>query len=99
MREEDLHQDLQKTVLTVDLYRQYKKHLGTARYFLLKESQKLVCPKYVLRLLSHGKVTWITPLLRVYKFSRNISMDWFLKSIILPSAYQKQIKALDVTPV
>ena len=99
MREEHLQKDLEKTPLTIDLYRQYKKHLGGTRYFLLKESQKLVCPKHVQRLLGFGKVTWITPLLLVYKFSRNINLDWFLKSIILPQAYQKQIKALDATPV
>jgi len=98
MREEHLQQNLEKSDLTIDLYRQYKKHLGNTRYFLLKESQKLVCPKHVKQLLSFGKVTWITPLLLIYKFSRNISLDWFLKSIILPSAYQKQIRELDVKP-
>jgi len=96
MREKHLHQNLEKSNLTIDLYRQYKKHLGNARYFLLKESQKLVCPKHVQRLLGFGIVTWITPLLLIYKFSRNVNLDWFLKSIILPSAYQKQIKELDV---
>ncbi len=98
MRENHLQQNLEKSDLTIDLYQQYKKHLGITRYFLLKESQKLVCPKHVHRLLGFGKITWITPLLLVYKFSRNISMDWFLKSIILPSAYQKQIRELDVKP-
>jgi len=99
MRDKHLRQDLEKSDLTVDLYRQYKKHLGNARFFLLKESQKLVCPKHVKQLLGFGKVTWISPLLVIYKFSRNINMDWFLKSIILPSAYQKQIRQLDVKPV
>ena len=99
MREQHLQNDLEKTNLTIDLYSQYKKHLGSTRYFLLKESQKLVCPKHVHRLLGFGKVTWITPLLLIYKISRNVSMDWFLKSIILPSAYQKQIRQLDVKPV
>ena len=98
IRDEHLQSDLEKTDLTIDLYRQYRKHLGGTRYFLLMESQKLVCPKHVQRLLGFGKVTWITPLLLVYKFSRNISLDWFLKSIILPSAYQKQIRQLDVKP-
>jgi hypothetical protein len=26
-------------------------------------------------------------------------MDWFLKSLILPAAYKKQIKELDVAPI
>jgi len=98
MREEHLQNDLEKTNLTIDLYRQYRKHLGGPRYFLLKESQKLVSPVHVQRLLGFGKISWITPLLLIYKFSRRIRMDWFLKSIILPSAYEKQIRELDVKP-
>ena len=98
MRDEHLQNDLEKTDLTIDLYNQYKKHLGSTRYFLLKESQKLVSPKHVKHLMGFGKISWITPLLFIYKLSRRIRMDWFLKSIILPSAYQKQIRELDVKP-
>ena len=98
MRGEHLQNDLEKTDLTIDLYKQYKKHLGNTRYFLLTESQKLVCPNHVKHLLGFGKIKWITPLLFTYKLSRGIRMDWFLKSIILPSAYQKQIRDLDVKP-
>ena len=96
MRQEHLRNDLQKTNYTTDLYKQYKKHLGGIRFFLLKESQKLVVPLHVNKLLNLGSVSWITPLLAVYKLSRKVKMDWFLKSIILPAAYKKQIKALDI---
>lgn len=98
MRGEHLQNDLEKTDLTIDLYKQYKKHLGSTRYFLLIESQKLVSPDHVKNLLGFGKIKWIPPLLFIYKLSRRIRMDWFLKSIILPSAYQKQIRDLDVKP-
>ena len=98
MRDEHLQNDLEKGDLTIDLYKQYKKHLGGMRYFLLKESQKLVCPGHVQRLLGFGKISWIGPILFFYKLSRGIKLDWFLKSIILPSAYQKQIRELDVKP-
>jgi hypothetical protein len=98
MRNEHLHQDLVKSDYTIDLYKQYRKHLGGIRYLVLKESQKLVVPEYVNDLLNLGKINWITPLLIFYKASRKIKMDGLLKAIILPSAYKKQIKALDAEP-
>jgi len=98
MRNEHLHQDLVKSDYTIDLYKQYRKHLGGIRYLILKESQKLVVPEHVNDLLNLGKINWITPLLITYKLSRKIKLDGLLKAIILPSAYKKQIKALDAEP-
>ncbi len=51
MRNEHLEADLEKSHYTIDLYKQYKKHLGWFRYRLLKESQKLVVPRRVNGLL------------------------------------------------
>ena len=98
MRNEHLHQDLAKSDYTIDLYKQYRKHLGPVRFMILKESQKLVVPAHVGELLGLGKTRWITPLLTIYKLSRKIKMDELLKAIILPSAYKKQIKELDIEP-
>lgn len=98
MRNDHMQKDLQKSHYTVDLYKQYKKHLGSVRFFILKESQKLVVPQQVKTLLGLGKFSWVTPLLFFYKLSRKINMDNFLKSIILPQDYKEQIRALDVKP-
>lgn len=98
MRNEHLDQNLVKSHYTTDLYKQYRKHLGPIRYMLLKESQKLVCPSQVRSLLDFGKFSWLTPILFVYKMSRRIKLDWFLKSLVLPKAYKKQIKDLDIIP-
>jgi hypothetical protein len=98
MREEHLQQDLEKSFYTIDLYKQYKKHLGGLRYRLLKESQKLVVPRRVNQLLNLGKFSWLTPILATYKLSRKIKMDWFLKNLVLPAEYKKQIKELDIAP-
>ena len=94
-REEQLKQDLVKSLYTTDLYKQYKKHLGPVRYLLLLESQKLLCPPLVCRLLGLGNTVWIRPLLTTYLFSRKIKLDRFLKSILLPKQYKEQIAALD----
>jgi uncharacterized protein (DUF2236 family) len=96
MRTEHLQQNLEKSHYTIDLYKQYRKHLGYIRYRILKESQKLIVPLRVNQLLTLGKFRWITPLLTIYKFSRKIKMDWFLKSMILPAAYKQQIRELDI---
>jgi len=98
MREEHLQQDLEKGHYTIDLYKQYRKHLGRLRYWILKESQKLVVPKKVNELLSLGNFSWINPILFFYKLSRKIKLDWFLKSLVMPAEYKKQIKDLDIVP-
>jgi hypothetical protein len=96
MRQQHLEQDLLKSDYTIDLYKQYRKHLGSLRYRLLCEGQKLVVPPMVMTLLSFGSPTIIKPLLYGYKFSRRLKVDWLLKSIILPAAYKSEIKNLDV---
>lgn len=93
-----LQQDLAKSEYTADLYKQYRKHLGPIRYFILKESQKLVCPSIVKKMLKLDSFSWASPLLTVYKVSRIIKLDGILKAILLPRAYQQQIKALDRQP-
>src|SRR5215216_2380537 len=96
MREDHLNNNLEKSNYTVDLYKQYRKHLGIFRYKLLTEGQILVVPPQVNRLLGLGKLSLLSPALFFYKGIKKIKLDWFLKSIILPPAYKKQIKDLDV---
>lgn len=98
MHQQQLQDNLLKSEFTIDLYRQYRKHLGGFRFLLLKESQKMVVPQRVNDLLQLGKPGWIKWLLAVYKASRSIGLNWFLKSIILPGQYRKQIKDLDRVP-
>lgn len=96
VRRSHMQQDLEKSHYTIDLYKQYKKHLGPVRFRILKESQKLVVPREVNHLLKLGRPTWIKWVVDLYKFSRKIKLDGFIRSVILPPAYKKQIEALDV---
>jgi hypothetical protein len=98
IRNDHLLNDLEKSEYTIDLYKQYKKHLGRVRFEILLHAQILIVPKRVNELLQLGKVSWLTPLISVYKLSRKIRMDNFIKSIILPSDYKEEIKALDIVP-
>ncbi len=95
MREDHLKNNLQKSTYTIDLYRQYKKHLGFAGYQLLLQAQLLVVPQIVNNLLSLGKKSLSVPVLKGYKLIRILKLDRFLKAAILPAQYQAQLKALD----
>jgi hypothetical protein len=96
MRELHLLENMAKSELTIDLFGQYKKHLGFLRYKVLIESQKLVVPHRVKELLQFGSFSLIAPIIPLYKFSRLITLDGFIKNILLPSDYKAQIKELDV---
>ena len=93
---EQMKDDLVKSDFTVDLFKQYKKHLGAFRYKILLESQKLVIPEQVRKLMGFNRINWVSPLLAFYKFSRLIHMDKLFKSLLLPPAYKKQIQELDI---
>ena len=96
----DLHlqNDLQKSEYTIDLYKQYRKHLGPLRYWILIQSQKLVVPPLVKQLLSLKGPSLATPLIIGYKFGKSIRLGWFLKSLVLPANYKRQVKDLDTIP-
>lgn len=96
MHAEHLETDLAKSKYTTDLYKQYYKHLGLFRFQLLLESQQLILPLRVKELLGLSNVGWLKLFLPFYKFSRKLKMDVWIKSLILPTAYKAQIKALDV---
>jgi hypothetical protein len=95
-QESHLQNDLDNSKYTKDLYKQYRKHLGPVRYKLLLEAQILVVPKRVNELLDLGKLSLIKPILGIYKLTRLVKLDWFLKSALLPPAYKEEIKELDV---
>jgi ER-bound oxygenase mpaB/B'/Rubber oxygenase, catalytic domain len=94
-RELHLNYDMTYSAYTSDLYIQYFKHLGRIRYFLLKEAQKLVVPSQVSKLLGFKRIYFMKPILIIYKFSRTIKLNGFVKNLILPSQYKAEIKSLD----
>ncbi len=96
MRAYDLDNDLSKSNYSKDLFKQYKKHLGFFRYRLLIEGQKLVMPRKVRLLLGFRRFSIFYFILPFYKFSRLLTIDKFIKLLILPAAYKKEIGQLDV---
>jgi ER-bound oxygenase mpaB/B'/Rubber oxygenase, catalytic domain len=96
MREEHLLHNLVSSEFTTDLYKQYKKHLGWARFSVLKQVQLLLVPESVKKMLLSGKIRWIAPVLQVYKLLRVIKLEASLKHALLPAAYKAQILELDI---
>ncbi len=98
MRADHLQHNLHKGDFTIDLFKQYKLHLGSFRYHLLLQGQILVVPPIVNQLLHLGKFSWLRLVLPPYKICRLIGLEWVVKSLVLPKNYKKQIKDLDRAP-
>lgn len=96
MRKDHMDTNLIHSHFTEDLYKQYRKHLGPVRYFLLKQVQILVVPKRIHHLLSMGNIRVLTPVLLFYKSARYLKMERVIKTLLLPPAYLDQVNALDV---
>lgn len=90
-----LKEDLIKGNFTIDLYKQYKKHLGNARYYILLKVQSRIAPQKVLDLLSLKASPTLPIAIRGYKFFKKLRLDPLLKSLLLPQKYQAQIKQLN----
>ncbi|WP_264520851.1 oxygenase MpaB family protein [Flavobacterium sp. N1994] len=99
VRESHLIENLKASKYTFDLFKQYKKHLGIFRYKVLIEAQKLVVPKRVKKLLYLNNSSLLSIAIPVYKLSRNIKMNQFLKNLLLPPDYKIEIRELDIHPV
>ncbi len=95
-RRKHLDRDLLKSDYTKDLYKQYCKHLGIPRFFVLKQAQLMVVPDIVKNLLSLQGPAYLRPMLQLYKLSRHLKIDQNLRNLILPKAYLSQIEDLDV---
>ncbi len=95
LRQTHLEQNLQYSIHTKDLFKQYHKHLSAFRYYILTEVQTQIVPSHVRHLLDFRKISFLFPLLLLYKVSRLVKLDTALKSLILPSKYKKAILALD----
>lgn len=95
-REEHLNTDLSKSRYTQDLFKQYKKHLGTIRYFFLIEGQKLLVPVQVKKLLGFKQFSALTPVIPLYKLSRSLKLDVLVKAVLLPKNYKEQINEIDM---
>lgn len=95
-RETDMQNDLVKSEWTTDLFKQYRKHLGAIRYFVLIEGEKLIIPERVRMLLGFKKFSFLSFIVPLYKFSRKLRLDSLIKKLLLPRKYAHEIARLDM---
>ncbi len=98
VRDAHLIADTARTNLTDDLFLQYRKHLGSIRYFILRQSQAMVVPVHVRHLLGMPAFSWAKPLLGIYKITEKLGVEWFFKKMLFPPKYIDQIRSLDQAP-
>lgn len=98
MRAAHLNENLIRSTFTVDLYKQYRKHLGAFRYHLLREVQKRLAPPHVNALLVLGGGWMVNVLLPLYKFARIFQIHTLLRNLILPQHYVEEVSGLDQMP-
>ena len=94
--EQHLQHDLACSTLTYDLFKQYRKHLGSLRYQLLLQTQSLVIPPPVRDLLSSSRPAVLPLLLPSYRFLRNRNRTRWIQWLLVPPVYRQQVAALDV---
>lgn len=93
--EPQLVRNLAKGSLTEDLFRQYKKHLGAFRYFLLLDIQRMLVSRHVNHLLSLGRPRMVHLLIPVYRQIRKFSLHKQLILMMVPRKFKKQVKEMD----
>lgn len=93
-RERHLRENLAYSSFTQDLFVQYRKHLGSARYRLLLEAQKLVAPPHVRQLLKLESASMLSGPLLIYRLLRRLKVDGLLTIAAVPPKYRGQAASL-----
>jgi hypothetical protein len=94
-RRDHLQNDLIKSDHTMDLYKQYRKHLGGTRFLLLRGTQKMILPSIAKNLLGMTRIQWLKPVIPLYKLLKRMHSDRLIKHLLLPEKYKAQVFALD----
>jgi uncharacterized protein (DUF2236 family) len=94
-RERHLRRDLVRGAGTEALYAQYRKHLGSWRYYLLLRLQSIVAPGHVRGLLRLKPAEWLRPLVRLYPLLVRAGLRSAIQRLLMPSEHLAAIRGLD----
>ena len=95
-REKHLQNDLAVSKYSIELFNQYRKHLGWVRYRILLAAQGVIVPELVRDLLKLASTWWAKSAITMYRQTVKLKLDWYLKLLILPPKYVEDIKKLEV---
>jgi hypothetical protein len=90
-----LNTNLENSKYTQELFRQYRKHLGWFRYFLLLEIQRLTVSSQVNRLLKLGSPRIAQLLIIPYRWLRRSGLHRWLIYLMIPRRFKKQFSNMD----
>jgi len=93
--EYQLAHNLQNSSFTGDLFKQYRKHLGAFRYFLLLDIQRILVSRQVSHLLDLGRPRLVQLLIPVYRLIRKYKWHKELIVMMVPTKFKEQVKAMD----
>lgn len=94
-RTKHLEENLLRSRFTDDLFAQYKKQLGAARYFILREVQSMITPATVKRLLCLDGGGIAKMILPFYKICRKVRIAQSIQYLLMPKAYKHQLRVLN----
>ena len=77
------------------LYKQYRRHLGPWRYFLLLEIQALLVPDKVQRLLHLSPNQLIAHLVGIYGIVEKFSLQSVVHTLLIPPQYWAEMRKFD----
>jgi ER-bound oxygenase mpaB/B'/Rubber oxygenase, catalytic domain len=94
-RRRHLLRDLHYSKHTSLLYRAYRKHLGSWRYYLLLEVQALLVPDEVRRLLHLNANKLISGVAQTYGMINGASLRSLVHSLLIPPQYWPDVRRFD----
>ena len=94
-RERHLRRDLANGRGTHALYGQYRKHLGSWRYYILRRIQALLVPAHVRRLLGLRPSAWLRPLVRCYPLLVRAGLRPVIQWLLMPAEHLPAVRRLN----
>jgi uncharacterized protein (DUF2236 family) len=91
----NLKTNLLNSSFTKDLFKQYRKHLGWFRYFLLIDIQRMLVPSHVNNLLHLGRPAIVQLLIPLYKLIRQYSFHKYFILSMVPAKFKEQVRSMD----
>lgn len=93
--EAQLHHRLVKSHHTEDLFKQYRKHLGAFRYFMVLDIQRMLVSAHVNQLLGLGRPRLVQFLIPLYRPIRKFRLHKQLILMMVPRKFKEQVRDMD----
>jgi hypothetical protein len=92
----ELQEHLVYSKYTEDLFRQYRRHLGSARYGIMLQVQALLLPTYIKELIGIKEYRLFGVVIGLYRVINKMRLGNICKRMLLPTEYRERIMRLNV---